>query len=65
MTLASENTDHYDDHLDHDYHADHDDPGEKLLVKPFGKCMMTSRGLRTLSNGPQTPTQWKSESINN
>ena len=26
---------------------------------------MTSRGLRTLCDGPETPIQWKSESISN
>ena len=34
----------------------------KLLVIAFGKYI-TSRGLRTLRNSPETPTQWKSESI--
>ena len=24
---------------------------------------MTARSLRTLCNGPETPTQWKSESV--
>ena len=33
-----------------------------LLVIAFRKYI-TSRGLRTLKNGPETPTQWKSESV--
>ena len=34
----------------------------KLLVIAFRKYI-TSRGLRTLCNGPETPTPWKSESV--
>ena len=34
----------------------------KLLVIAFGKCM-TSRGPRMLCGGPETPTQWKCESV--
>ena len=34
----------------------------KLLVIAVGKYMM-SRGLRMLCNAPETPTQWKSESV--
>ena len=36
--------------------------GEKLLLKAFRKYM-TSRGLRTLCNGSETQTEWKSESV--
>ena len=34
----------------------------KLLVKAFRKHL-TFRGLRKLCNGPETPTEWKSESV--
>ena len=33
-----------------------------LLLIAFGKYI-APRGLRTLCNGPETPTQWKSESV--
>ena len=36
----------------------------KLLVIAFRKYM-TSRDQRTLCNGPEPPTQWKSESVTN
>ena len=38
--------------------------GGKVLVIDFRKYI-TSRGLRTLCSGPETPTKWKSESVTN
>ena len=36
--------------------------GEKVLFIPFRKYI-TSHDLWTLCNGPETPTEWKSESV--